>query len=95
MTTHTTTPIDPQAYGIHVSSGTAYLRTAYGEPAAIAFYNGARWVARPMRDFLPDQPGPHGRWVIPGTEATADTADTAFAELGFPTDLDLDRPQEV
>ena len=89
----TTHPINPQDYGIHTSSAAAYLRTAYGEPAAIAYYNGTAWTARPMTDFHPDHPGPHNRWTTPGTEVTADTAEAAFTALGYPTDLDLDRPQ--
>jgi hypothetical protein len=84
MSNTTTTPINPQAYGIHTSSAAAYLRTAYGEPGAIAFYNGTGWVARPMRDFRPNHPGPHGHWVTPCTEVTADTPEAAFATLGFP-----------
>ncbi|WP_157357444.1 hypothetical protein [Amycolatopsis nigrescens] len=48
-----------------------------------------------MVDFLPDQPGPHGRWRYPRREVTADTYEEAFAVLGFPHDLDLDRPQNV
>lgn len=96
MTTNTTTrEVYPQDYGIHVVWPTAYLRTAYGEPAAIAYHNGRSWVARPMSEFRPEQPGPHGRWKIPGHEVTADTYEGAFAELGFPHDLDLDRPQDV
>ncbi|GAA5119752.1 hypothetical protein [Haloechinothrix salitolerans] len=96
MTTNTATQvITPQDYGIHVSCATGYLRTAYGGPAAIAYYNGCSWVARPMTDFRPEQPGPHGRWKVPGREVTADTYEDAFAALGFPHDLDLDRPQDV
>jgi hypothetical protein len=87
MSHTTTTPIDPQTYGIHTSSAAAYLRTAYDQPAAITFYNGARWVARPMCDFLPDRPGPHGRWVTPDAEATTDTAEAAFTALGSPPTL--------
>lgn len=92
----TTRSVHPQDYGIHVSSAGAYLRTAYGEPAAIAYYNGVSWVGLRMIDFRPDQPGPHGRWKEPPTvEVTGDTAEAVFAALGFPADLDLDRPQDV
>ncbi|CRK57629.1 hypothetical protein [Alloactinosynnema sp. L-07] len=91
----TTRRVHPQDYGIHVSRSAAYLRTAYGHPAAIAFHNGLRWAARPMREFHPERPGPHGRWTHPGTETTADTYEAAFTALGFPADLDPDRPQIV
>lgn len=92
----TTRRIYPQDYGIHVDSPAGYLRTAYGEPAAIAYYNGVSWVGRRMIDFLPDRPGPHGRWKEPPSiEVTGDTAETVFAAMGFPADLDLDHPQDV
>jgi hypothetical protein len=86
----TTTTTDPHTYGIHTSSVAAYVRTAYGQPAAIAFYNGNQWAARPLSEFHPDRPGPHGQWTAPGTEVHASTPEAAFTALGFPADLDLD-----